>query len=244
VNATIDSVSAYRLELRDAAGRHIAARRRRSLVLVAALAVGVLISGLAIAGTGWLMGEPAPQPVVEDFQAYTPQLGFHPEPGEAVFVAKDGPVKLYATTNREGTYCIVVDEPWKPASAGDGGSCVSKSTAAKPIAAYLVGVSSASENGDATFVIAGRVGRAHATTIKFRDPEGALVERPIGMNGFFVAALHGTPPIPDATPDGVKCPVKSWNPTFVALRSDGQTVQKATVPLMESRLCVTSFHGP
>jgi hypothetical protein len=110
--------------------------------------------------------------------------------------------------------------------------------------AYLVGLSAASENGDTTFVIAGRVGRAQTTTIRFRDPGGALVERPIGMNGFFVAALHGKPPIPVATPDGVKCPVKSWNPTFVALGSDGRTVQEATVPLMESRLCVTGFRGP
>lgn len=244
VNATAGPIDAFRLELRTAARRRIAARRRRQVVFVAALAVGVLVSGLSIAGTGWLTGEPAPQPVVKNFQAYATQLGFHPEPGKAVFVAADDPVKLYATTNREGAYCLVVDEPWKPASADDGGSCVSKSKAAEPITAWVVGISKASKTGEATFVVAGRVDSAEARTIEFRDTEGDLVRRPIGSSGFYVAAVRGRLPIPVATPDGVRCPANGWKPTLVAVGEDGKIVLSAAVSLMESRRCISSFFGP
>jgi hypothetical protein len=68
----------------SARGEHGSARRLRGrsrLVLaVAILGLGAVVAGLAIAGTGWLTGEPAPPAVVTDFQAYTPQLGFHPDP--------------------------------------------------------------------------------------------------------------------------------------------------------------------
>jgi len=239
VNVTVDPISTFRLELQAAARRRISARRRRVAAFAAALAAGALVSGLSIAGTGWLTGEPAPKPVVQDFKAYTPQLGFHPEPGKAVFVAEDGAVSLYATTNREGTYCIVVDDPWKPATAGDGGSCVSKASAAKPIAAWFVGISAASKDAEATFVVAGRVARQEARTIRFRDPNGTLIERPIGATGFFVAALRGKVPIPVVTPNGVTCPNNGWKPTFVALASEGEPLLESTIPLMASRMCTS-----
>ncbi len=135
MNVTIDPILAYRAELRRAASRGVAARRRRRLLVLAVIAVGVLVTGISIAATGWFTAEPAPKPVVEDFKAYTPQLGVHPEPGKAVFVAQDGEFKLYATTNREGTYCLVVDLPWRRPQAGDGGVCVPKRDATEPLTA-------------------------------------------------------------------------------------------------------------
>ena len=54
--------------------------RPRFALVAAVLALSGLIASLAIAGTGWLTGEPAPPPVVTDFRAYTPQLGFHLTP--------------------------------------------------------------------------------------------------------------------------------------------------------------------
>jgi len=138
-------------ELGKITSGRIAAGSRRRVVLLAALVVAALVTGISVAATQWLIGAPAPAPVVSDFKAYTPQLGFHPEPGKAVFVAEDGAIKLYATTNREGTYCVVVDEPWKHANAGDGGTCVSKQQAAFPITAGLVGGASGIS------VVAGRV---------------------------------------------------------------------------------------
>jgi hypothetical protein len=119
---------------------------------------------------------------------------------------------------------------------------VDKRSAAKPITAWLVGMSARSENGDVTFVVAGRVDNAKARTVEFRDPKGALVERPIGTSGFFVAALHGKPPVPVVTRSGVRCPT-TWEPIFAALGSDGRAVLKYTVPLISSRLCATSFFG-
>ena len=113
----MNAVSAYRSELRAASTRRIRARRRRTVISLAVVVVGIVTGSLAIAATsaGWLTGEPAPPPVVEGFRQYTPQLGFHPQAGKAQFVAQDGPIKLYATANREGGICYLVDEPWKPA---------------------------------------------------------------------------------------------------------------------------------
>jgi hypothetical protein len=67
VNTFVDPVGAYRAELRASATRALRARRRRLLIVAAAVAVGVLMGSLAIAATseGWLTGEPAPPKVVE-----------------------------------------------------------------------------------------------------------------------------------------------------------------------------------
>lgn len=56
----------------------------------------------------WLGAEPAFPDIVSEFGRYTPQLGFNPERGKAVRVAEDDSVRLFATTNKQGTYCFVV----------------------------------------------------------------------------------------------------------------------------------------
>jgi hypothetical protein len=146
----VNPIFGYRAELEAAAARRIAARRRRVLIGVAAVAVAVVTASFALAATraGWLTGEPAPPQAVEGFRQYTPQLGFHPNAGAAQFVAQDGPIKLYATANREGGICYLVDEPWKPANAGDGGACASQEKANEPITAGLLGLGPASAEGD------------------------------------------------------------------------------------------------
>jgi hypothetical protein len=250
--STVDPIPVYRAELRTAAARIVRARRRRAVLSVAAVAAGVLTAGLAIAATteGWLTGEPAPSTVVEGFRQYTPQLGFHPEAGRAQFVAQDGPIKLYATANREGGICYLVDEPWKPADAGDGGTCASKEKADEPITAGLMGMSAASSDGVATIVIAGRVDSTAARSIRFEDPTGAALERPIGAGGFYVAALRAR--FLDftavATPTGIQCPRGAWEPTFVALDAEGRPVLRSKIDLARSRACTAGGevtpHGP
>lgn len=160
-----------------------------------------------------------------------------------MFVAQDGPIKLYATTNREGTYCLVVDAPWKHANAGDGGSCVDMKAAAKPLTAWVVGLSALSKTGEATIVVAGRVDSADARTVRFDDPAGAPVERRIGSSGFYIAAIHGKPPIAVVRPEGVTCPANGWKPTFVAMGADGESVSRASIPLMESPMCASTSSG-
>jgi hypothetical protein len=49
------------------------------LVAFAVITIGILVTGISFAERGWFTAEPAPKPVVDDFRAYTPQLGFHPE---------------------------------------------------------------------------------------------------------------------------------------------------------------------
>ena len=80
-------------------------------------------TAVAATATGWLTGSPAPQSVVSDFGTYAPQLGFDPEPGRAVLVAQDGDVILYATTNKQGSYCLVTSAPWKRPSNASASRC-------------------------------------------------------------------------------------------------------------------------
>jgi hypothetical protein len=250
--STVNPILEYRGELEAAAARRIVARRRRVLIGVAAGAVAVVTTSFALAATraGWLTGEPAPPPVVEGFRQYTPQLGFHPAASAAQFVAQDGPIKLYATANREGGICYLVDEPWKPANAGDGGTCASQEKANEPITAGLLGLGPASAEGIATIVIAGRVADTAARTIRFVDPGGAVVERPLGAGGFYIAAVRAKP-LDFAhvfTRGEMRCPRRQWDPRFVALDEQGHSVAETNIPLMQSAACATGGeatpHGP
>jgi len=220
VNTFADPVRAYRAELRASALRAARVRRRRRLLIVAAAVLGgVLMGSLAIAATseGWLTGEPAPPRVVEGFRQYTPQLGFHLQAGKAQFVAQDGPIKLYATANREGGICYLVDEPWKPANAGDGGTCASRQKAAVPISAGTLGASQDVQ------VIGGRVADRRATAVTFSTPAGAPIVRPLGAGGFYVAQVPSS-----------GCPAADWNPRFIALASDGAELAEARIMLLKT----------
>jgi hypothetical protein len=243
----VDPVLAYRAALRSAASRRVAARRRRLLIVIAIGLVGVVTASLSLAATraGWLTGEPAPPSVVSGFGQYTPQLGFHPAAGKAQFVAQDGPIKLYATSNREGGICFLVDEPWKPANAGDGGTCSSKEKADAPITAGILGMSAVSNDGIATIVIAGRVRNPAARVIRFEDPRGSRVERPLGADGFYVAAVRANPLDFSAvvTPTGVHCPRGTWEPTFVALSSEVQSLLESKIVIAKSEGCTMGGEG-
>ena len=218
MNTFVDPVAAYRAELRASAARAVRARRRRLLIVAVAVSAGVLMGSLAIAATseGWLTGEPAPPKVVEGFRQYTPQLGFHPQAGKAQFVAQDGRVKLYATANREGGICYLVDEPWKPANAGDGGTCASRARAAVPISAGWLGGS------QDVLVIGGRVADERASSISFATPAGDPIVRPLGAGGFYIAQV----------PWSGRCPPHDWEPLFVALSPEGEKLAESRIELL------------
>ena len=206
--------------------------RRAKVVLVVVFSL-VVLGTAAAATTSWLTGRPAPPAVVFDFGSYTPQLGFHPEPGRAVLVAEDGDVSLYATTNAEGSYCLVVSAPWKrPETLPDGGTCIPPAQAAARLVAGFVGASS-----DAV-VIAGRAVSRGAYAIRFTGPAGDPVTRTIGSSGFFVAELlvAGTP-----------CANGDWTPTFAVLDRSGRDFSWATIEIAraaELGACVlTGVHG-
>ena len=219
MSTIVDPISTYREELREAATRRVRARRRRVVIAGAAALVAVVTGSLALAATtsAWLTGEPAPPNVVEGFRQYTPQLGFHPQAGKAQFVAQDGPIKLFATANREGGICYLVDEPWKPANAGDGGTCASREKAAVPISAGLLGGS------QDVWVVGGRVADERARSITFSTPDGAPMVRPLGADGFYVAQVPWS-----------GCPAKNWSPLFVALGADGQRLGQARILLLQN----------
>ena len=214
-------------------------RRRRLLLVAVVVVVGAAVAGFAIAGSGWLTGEPAPPTVVTDFQAYTPQLGFHPDPGSAVLVAQDGQIKLYATTNHEGTYCLVLDEPWKPAKTLDGGTCVPEAIASGHFIAGIVGAATQSEE-QSTLVVGGRIADRNAQAVRFTGSDGKVIERLVGRSGFFVAVVSTRAP----------CVNGDWNSTFTALDADSKEIAQMTIPLTRTvpaqtkqgvRACLLSF---
>lgn len=222
-----DSILAFRAELRGAAVRRIAARRRRLrlAVVTATLVVAALAAGITVAATQWPVGEPAPPAVVEEFRAYTPQLGFNPDARGARLVARADGISLYATTTRQGTYCTAVGTPWRDGKTmGDGGSCVTRQTVAEPIAAGIRDVGPRGEEGDVTLAIVGRVADRDIRTVRFEGFYGELVGRTVGENGFFVAGTEAR-----------ICPDEDWTTTFVGLDADGNEVARAAIMLLDVR---------
>lgn len=211
------------------------ARRRLAIgAIVLALVAGS--AGIAVGASGWLTGEPAPREVVADFQSYTPQLGFHPDPGSAVAVARDGDITLYAATNREGTYCVVVSTPWKRPDTLDGGTCVPAAIASGQISAGVLGISISSRQGYATLVVGGRVDGGAGGTMRFTGPSGNSIERPVSSSGFFVGQIRiSLPP----------CAAGDWSPTFTARDPNGNEIAQSTITLIQApqggHVCVFSF---
>ncbi len=201
--------------------------RPRRRVAALTIVVGLLVIGTAVAATtGWLTGSPAPDSVVSDFGSYAPQLGFNPDSGSAVLVAEDRDISLYATTNKQGSYCLVASAPWKrPSKLPDGGTCIPPAQAAAPLIAGLVGASSSQSGDQQTYLIAGRTANPEARTIRFTDPNGDTIMRAIGSSGFFIAAVRTA---------GSACANGDWNSTFSVLGADGKERARATITLAHS----------
>lgn len=184
-------------------------------VALATVAAGVIGVGAAIASADWLTGSPAPPSVTNDFGTYSPQLGFHPDPGRSVLVAEDGDSQLYATTNSEGSYCVIVSAPWKrPDQTQDGGTCISKETADQAIVA---GIPAGAAD---TVLLAGRVAVDGASSVRLRLPDGTARTIALGTSGFFLLSIDGKP-----------CHSGEWSPQLVALAKDGTAVAASTITL-------------
>jgi hypothetical protein len=189
--------------------------RRAVLIAGVVATAAALAAGAYAAAADWLTGSPAPPSIRADFGTYTPQLGFHPNPGNAVLVAQDSKDRLYATTNSEGSYCVVASTPWKrPQTNPDGGTCVLERMADKPIVAGLVA-------GAANVVVlAGRVSVRGAASVRLALPDGSLRTIPLGTSGFFLTSVDGKP-----------CQSNDWSPQIVALSKDGTPVAASTIAL-------------
>lgn len=200
-------------------------RRPRMLLVIAAALALLAAPSYAIARglLGWLGAEPAPPAVVADFDSYARQLGFDPVPGKAVLVAEDGDFALYATTNRQGGYCLVTSAPWKrPDKLPDGGSCVSAEEAAEPLRAMLGGASAARREGDrrlSTFVIVGRAADPRAGMVRLTRADGLQLDRQVGVGGFFVVGVERE----------VLCPGQGESIEVRALAPDGEELARTTV---------------
>jgi hypothetical protein len=198
-------------------GRWSSSRRRAFALSIALALLGV---GTAVAATsGWLSGSPAPQSVVADFGSYTPQLGFNPDPGGAVQVASDGDAILYATTNSQGSYCVVASLPWKrPSQNPDGGSCVNERTARQDVVAGVVGGSKTDADGNLTLAVAGRISTPHATSIEITLPDASTRNLLLGPSGFFVLMFPTQ-----------LC--HNWSATITALDVQGRRLTASTIVL-------------
>jgi hypothetical protein len=190
----------------------------RRLVLLAVVVALLVAPTYAVARSlidGWLGGEPAPPSAVANFDSYTPQLGFQPDSGRAVVVAKDGGVSLYATTNDQETYCLATATP-------DGGICVSPAHAAAPLVAGIMPDHPARKGREQRVLVAGRSDHPEARTIRFTDPEGNVVARAIGSSGFFIAAV----PM-----EGSPCANGDWTTTVTALGAEDEELFSARITL-------------
>jgi hypothetical protein len=90
-------------------------------------------------------------------------------------------------------------------------------------------------------VVAGRIADTKARSVRFTDPGGKVIERPVGQSGFFVAAV----------PTQMPCVNGDWSSTFTALDAGGNTLaQTRTISLTKTtqtnaqgqvRACLLSF---
>ena len=236
-NAFLD----LRLELRNAAARRIARRRRRRLTGTLLVAVGMTGAGVTVAATDWGIGDPAPPAVERDFAEYPSQVGLDPKPDGAFLAARDGEdYALYAVENRQGGYCLTVTAPWRnPAEFRGSGTCVTRKDAAEPIAVGVVASGKYGPDGKAPHLVAGRVLNPNARVIRFATVDGDPVERALGAGGFFLAALEIEPCAPN----------QNWDPVFVALNENGRELERVRITLMvadQSGACgfEVSPHGP
>jgi hypothetical protein len=217
----------------------------RFVLVAAVLSVSAVIASLAIAGTGWLIGSPAPANVRSDFGSYARQLGFDPRPGKAVLVASNGDYQLYATANEQGGLCTLVSTPWnRPGPNGEGGDCTANTPDASAFWAGTAGMS-ATANNASTLVIDGHTTDAGAASVRFDAPNGETVTAPVGASGFFIV---GT------TVRGSVCDWGAWTPRFTVLDGNGKQLgatsvtifpgaRKTTIP-GRGHACVALTHGP
>jgi len=208
----------------------IAPRRRLAAL---AIALGLLVIGTAVAATtGWLTGSPAPPSVVADFGSYTPQLGFHPDSGSSVFVAEAGDSQLYATTNAEGSYCVVASAPWKrPNQNPDGGSCVGEKTAVQRVVAGIVGGSPTDSSRDLTLLVAGRISVPGAASVNVTLPDHSIRNVKLGSSGFFLTNVETQ-----------LCQGGDWIAKLVALDPQGRQLAQSTITL-EHSINPSGTHG-
>ena len=212
-------------------------RWRRRFVLVAiALGLTGVITTVAIAGTGWLIGSPAPKDVKADFGSYATGLGFNPQPGQAVLVASSGPYQLYATANIQGGLCTLVVTPWIPASAHEGGECSAADDLPDSSKFYAsTGGQSALVDNARTVAVYGHTSDAGASSVQFDGPNGAPVTATVGKGGFFIVGTTVT--------GGMGCGSGAWAPTFHVLDATGQQLTAWTVRLMTDTKWVTLSGG-
>lgn len=224
-----DALIAYRGELIVAAERWRARRerRRRRLILVTSmLALAGVIVGTAVAATGWLVGAPAPRNVKEDFGSYAPQLGFNPEPGKAVLVARDGADKIYATPDKQGGLCLLLVTPsYHPGPQGSGGDCYPRQFAAKQFWGGPWGAPTPLRGGGVRVVVAGRTRNRAATAVRFTTPDGKTVTAPVASSGFFITSMTSSRPL--FITIGVRNGLCRWTSTFTVLdKSRHQLLRK------------------
>jgi hypothetical protein len=206
---------------------------RRFVLVAVALGLTGVIATVAVAGTGWLVGSPAPASVQSDFDSYATQLGVKPVPGRAVLVASSGDFQLYATLNSQGGVCTLVSTPWNRPGSYEGGNCSSNTPDATPFWAGIGGMDLA--NNGSTVVVDGHTTAAGAASVQFESPNGETITAPINASGFFIAGMS----VP-----GSMCDWGAWTPSFTVLDSSGQQLSAASVSILPGASKVTSDRGP
>ena len=189
-------------------------RRRSYIVAVAVVLVSVPSYAIAAGVAERFRAQPAPPSVVDEFETYTPQLGFNPRPDAASLVARDRGVALYVTPNAQGTWCYIVS------TRNDGGTCVHEKVARSRVAAGLAGSAPDSSSKRTNFVLVGRIRDAAARSVTFTAPDGTEHVGRVGASGYFVAVV-------DAGPVDAWC-TRGWSPLLTFADAEGGVLLSST----------------
>jgi hypothetical protein len=221
---------AYRARLEAAAhrlAREHRLRRRRRLTWLAVAATTLVITTTALGASGvlgaWLGGKPAPAEVKDDFAGIRAELGHTPDSEAAAEVARETETAVHATPTRKGGFCLVAEVPWLGFDGDGRGYCVKAEDAKQPFVAGVIGASKDEQSRRDVMVVAGRVRLQGAAAIRFADPDGNPVERPVETGGFFVAVVTG---------DAQQCfDGRDWTPTLIVLDGHRRELGRAAFAL-------------
>lgn len=200
--------------------RRRARRRRRIAQLAAVPALGLSLTGVALAAAPW-WNEPAPTRVQGTFDdttlAGTPDAAtVRPQGGPLHLRARDGQLALYGSAPAAGTWCVFVDRGMPVAQF-----C---SDAERPAPGEIrLDSAGGAGNHDAN-IVSGQVAApaAKTVTINLPDrPEAAVVD--VGHDGWFIVQM------PDSTLATNGDP-RSGEVSAVARDAEGEVVARSRRP--------------
>jgi hypothetical protein len=196
-----------------------AARGRRRLPALAAVAAVVVVLGAAAGAASVLLGRPAPPRVKEDLRGvdagFPADLRYNPDVENARSVAATADSTLYYAELKDGGHCAEI----VTSGIARGAVCTTAAQLGlEPIEVTIPFTDPVTQTSPVT--IGGRVNTGGAVSAAIRYPDGANDPIPLGEQGFFLFEV----------PAAHLASVHDSDFTLVALAFDGHEVATVDVP--------------